>query len=214
MLFLDFKGRHCDRCGSNEQVSIVVSLPLFLGVSNSSAENGQKILLRPMQLPDQKFGVSLLKKNNHQQETLDTSDDNSSNSATAVSVTKQKISLPEAKFFEVNGLGQVLNPITLGKDTEFEVFFGRAVEGFLDRKMPITLRLDGSNTVLVNDGFIVDDWESFGSNSEDGNIIISFRGYSCDDCEARDIKILIDPAIGLGISLTSEKGYRTLLVRK
>jgi hypothetical protein len=80
--------------------------------------------------------------------------------------------------------------------------------------MPITLRLDGSNTVLVNDGFIVDDWESFGSNSEDGNIIISFRGYSCDDCEARDIKILIDPAIGLGISLTSEKGYRTLLVRK
>ena len=214
LLFLDFKGRHCDRCTSNEQVSIVVSLPLFLGVSNSSAENGQKILLRPMQLPDQKFDVSLLKRNDHQQETLDMSDDNSSNSATAVSVPKQKISLPDAKFFEVNGLGQVLNPITLGKDTQFEVFFGKAVEGFLDRKMPITLRLDGSNTVLVNDGFIVDDWESFGSNSQDGNIIISFRGYSCDDCEARDVKILINPTIGLGISLTSEKGYRTLLVRK
>ena len=80
--------------------------------------------------------------------------------------------------------------------------------------MPITLRLDGSNTVLVNDGFIVDDRESFGSNSQDGNIIISFRAYSCDDCEARDVKILINPTIGSGISLTSEKGYRTLLVRK
>ena len=52
------------------------------------------------------------------------------------------------------------------------------------------------------------------SQRKDMVVLAHIRGYSCDDCEARDIKILIDPAIGLGISLTSEKGYRTLLVRK
>ena len=214
LLFLDFAGRHCDDCDPNDQVSIIVSLPLFLGVSNSSSVNGQKILLRPMQLPEQKFDYSLMTSNDHQPEAQDTSIDYSNIEAAAIDVTKQEILLPEAKYFEVNGLSQPPGPINFGENTEFEVYFARAVDGFLDRKMPLTLRIDRSNTELVDDGFVVDDWDSFGSKLENGNILIYFRGYSCDGCDPSDIQILIDPKIGLGISLTSERGYRTLLVRK
>ena len=214
LLFLDFAGRHCDDCDPNDQISIIVSLPLFLGVSNSSSVDGQKILLRPMQLPEQKFDYSLMTRNDHQPEAQDTSIDYSNIEAAAIDVTKQEILLPEAKYFKINGLSQLPGPINFGENTEFEVYFARAVEGFLDRKMPLTLRVDSSSTALVDDGFIVDDWDSFGSKLDNGNILIYFRGYSCDGCDPSDIQILIDPKIGLGISLTSERGYRTLLVRK
>lgn len=198
LILLNFAGKHCDHCGANEAISIIVSLPLFLGASNSSAENGQKILLRPMVFPTQK--------NDTVQAQIDV-ETNPKNAGV-------QINLPNAHFFTANGLGETAEPISLGENIKFDVFFAKEIEGFLDRKMPITLQSDGSEVTLVEDGFIVDDWDTFESKLENENIIISFRGYLCDGCAPDNVEILINSSIGLGISLTSANGYRTLLVHR
>jgi len=181
-----FQGRHCDNCQGKQLVEITFSMPLQFGASTTSDETGQKIILRPLPIPN-----------------LESKE---------IKTVNSDLNHVDLNLFKVNNISYNKKEIDLNTEVTFDVYFAKSVAGHLDQKMPITLKATGSKIELVDDGFLVDNWDTFEGKLLNDNFTIKFEGYACDSCNPGPIIIKGTLSSGTALSSTSGDGYRILLV--